>query len=101
MKNNNSYINRFKIGLLKGIKTPTLPKHILDFNQKPLIRLFRVIGGVSTILIVTNNLKILGNGVLYLIGFSFCFLFSWMLIIYLIYLTFHRIKHIYKLFKNK
>ena len=47
---------RFFIGAKKGICTPTLPNHIIMLNNNPFIRIFRVLGGISILLILTHRL---------------------------------------------
>ena len=40
------------IGAKKEINTPTLPDHILKFQSNPLIRIFRVLGVLSVIILL-------------------------------------------------
>ena len=92
---------RLLIGAKKGILTPNLPSHILKIHNSVLIRIFRFLGGLSTILIVSNKLSILGNGILYISALYICFIITTLFSIYLMFLNYHRIKHIYKVLKNK
>lgn len=96
-----SYIKKtkfesLKIGLKKGWKTPTLPKNLLDLQSNPLIRIFRVIGGISALSILTNKINYFNESFLYLAIFI-CIIYS----IYLFYITYYRIKHIFYLLKSK
>ena len=92
--------NSFKIGIKKGWSLPTLPKHLLELNQKPHVRIFRFLGGVSALAIITNRIQILGDGYLFLTTYIFCTILTLTLAVYHIYLSYHRTKHIYKLIKS-
>lgn len=59
MKKNN--FTRIKFGLIKGFTTTNLPKYILEGNKKPLLRIFIVLGGISTLLLITKRFQILGE----------------------------------------
>ncbi len=87
--------SRIFTGLKKGIFTPTVPEHILNIQIHPLVRIFRFLGGVSL-------LYILGRSYLpfNIYGLYFALAFSIMFLIYHIIVTFYRIKHIIKIFKN-
>jgi hypothetical protein len=56
-------LNRVLIGVKKGYSISTLPVHIIEFTNKPLIRIIRFLGGVSFLTILSkshlNYLKIL------------------------------------------
>ena len=86
---------------LKGVKlglfTPTLPKELLNFQQLPLIRLLRVLGGSSLIILLgKNNFNFELH---WLILYVACF-FGLLLIMYHFYMSIHKIKHILKQIKN-
>lgn len=51
---NKNIFARFFIGVKKGIFTP-LPNHIIQLNNNPIIRIFRVLGGISILLILTHR----------------------------------------------
>jgi len=87
-------------GVKKGLFTPTLPDHILALQKNVFIRLLRVIGGISIILILTHRLEYLGSGLLYLIVLCACTFFSLLFSFYLLYINCYRIKHMYKLLKS-
>ena len=75
MSNKLSIFQRLKIGFKKGFLTPTIPENIIVLNKNPLIRILRFLGGLSTILVISHKLEVLGNGLLYDISLYFCFCF--------------------------
>jgi len=99
-------ITRILKGAKKGLFTPTLPDHIIVLNHNPLIRIFRVVGGISTVLILTPRLAYLvllrkaREGLLYSSALALCTIFSSLLGLYLIYITYHRIRHMVNIMKN-
>ena len=97
---NKKIFSRFFIGLKKGILTPTLPNHIILLNNNPIIRIFRVLGGISILLILTHRLDYLGDGLLYLYTLVLCTVLALLFSLYLIFLTYHRIKHMIKVLKS-
>ena len=48
-------IMRFWIGFKKGINTPNLPQEILLFQSKPIIRILRVLGGLSCLSLISHS----------------------------------------------
>lgn len=96
-----SLISRFIIGAKKGLFTPTLPNHIIQLNNNPIIRIFRVLGGISIILVLTHRLDYLGDGLLYSYALVICTGFSLLFSLYLIFLTYHRVKHMIKVLKSE
>lgn len=99
MKNRN-LLYRFLLGIKKGLFTPTIPNHISLLNQKPIIRLFRILGGISTLLILSHRLEHLGDGLLYFPLYLFLLYFSIGLSIYISFIAYHRIIHISKILKS-
>ena len=79
---------------------PNLPLNILELQKNPIIRILRVLGGISIILILTHKLDVLGSGLLYLTALYLCFIISIIFCIYLMYVNFHRIKYMYKVFNS-
>jgi len=71
----------------KGLFTPTLPNHIIQLNNNPFIRIFRVLGGISILLILTHRLDYLGNGLLYFSVLVICIVLAFCFSFYLLYLT--------------
>jgi hypothetical protein len=47
-------LQRFLYGAKLGIKLPLLPKSVDKFHNYPLVRIFRVIGGISIILFLSS-----------------------------------------------
>jgi hypothetical protein len=94
MKKN--FFKRLKIGISKGWNTPTLPQHLLTLQLHPLIRIFRVIGGISILLILTKRVNYFNSFVLYLVV-----LISIFYTFYILYISYYRLRHIYKIMKSK
>jgi hypothetical protein len=100
MKINKVNLSRIYTGIKKGLFTPTLPDHLIRFNNKPIIRIFRVLSGISILLILTKMLYFLGDGLLYFFVLVFCTIFTILFSVYHIFLTYHRIKYIIKVLKS-
>lgn len=79
--------------LLKAFKkvyqTPTLPDHIIEFTNKPLIRIMRFLGGVSFLTILSNS-YLNSHICILLIAMLFATIFT----CYHFYLSYNRYKHI-------
>ena len=88
-------LRRILIGAKKGWNTPTLPNNILEFQMHPLIRILRVLGGISTVLILTKKSLLFPDVFLYIF-----LLFTLMFFIYHIYISYHRVKYMYKTLKS-
>ena len=86
---------RFIIGLKVGWNTPTLPDNILKLQLHPLVRIIRVLGGISTLYLLSNKASQYSIYIFY-----FAFFFFLLFFIYYIYISYHRIKHIYKTLKS-
>jgi len=99
-KNFISVFKRFKLGVKKGIFTPTLPQNIIILQQNVFIRFLRVMGGFSMILIISNRLYSLGTGLLFSICMSICIFFSLIFSLYLFFISYHRIKYMIKVLKS-
>ena len=89
-----TFIERTWIGVKRGLTTPTLSKEMLEFQRKPLIRILRVVGGISFISILNPTYKLHG------IFLYIAFLFSLIFFIYHIYISIHRYRHIKYLIKS-
>ena len=100
MHNKKTIFKRLFLGAKKGFTTPTLPDSILALQKNPLIRIMRVLGGVSMLCIITHKLENLGPGLLYNIALCVCSLFSFIFTFYLMYVNYHRVKFIVKTFKS-
>lgn len=92
-------LQRMFIGLKKGYQTPTLPQNILDLHNHPATRIYRVVSGLSLLLLVNKKVMVYLNPypIIYYsaLAVSFTFLF------YMIYITYHRVRHMYHVLKNK
>lgn len=93
---NTNLFNRLKVGIKKGWTQPTLPDHLIKLQLNPLIRIFRVLGGISLLLILSKKINYFSSLFFY-IAFLIVILYSF----YLFYITFYRIKHIKMILKNK
>lgn len=85
-------------GIYKGWSAPSLPEHILALQSKPIIRIFRVLGGIST-------LALLGRGYLGRFELNGYVLYAtmfiaFMFLLYNFYIGWYRIKYIYKTIKD-
>jgi hypothetical protein len=98
---NKGILVRIYTGVKKGLLTPTLPDHIIKLNNNPIIRLFRVVSGISILLILTKGLSVLGDGLLYFCVLVFCTILAFLFSIYHIFLNYYRIKHIIKVLKSE
>ena len=76
----------------KVYDTPTLPKHMLEFQLHPVIRIIRVLGGISFLLIMGNSRLNNPIWVIY-IALFFNILFT----VYHFYIYYHKVRHIYYL----
>jgi hypothetical protein len=91
----NKSINSIIKGIKKGYSVPTLPNHIIEFTNKPLIRILRFIGGVSFITMMSKSYLHYPLWVLAILTF-----FTLIFTIYHFYLAYHRFKHMRYLFKS-
>jgi hypothetical protein len=88
-------INSIFKGIKKGYQIPTLPNHIIEFTNKPLIRIMRFIGGVSFLTILSKSYLNYHISILFIAMF-FAVIFT----IYHFYLALNRFKHIRFLLKS-
>lgn len=99
--NLNKIISDIILGFKKGMSTPTLPQNTLNFINKPLIRIFRFIGGISfltligrTTLITYFNTNISSELTFILIIITIFF------VIFQLCVTIIRIRHMNKFIKG-
>ena len=90
-----SITQRLFLGIKKGFLTPTLPENILRLNSMVRIRILRVLGGISFIILLSNSYIQSPIIILYLAMFI-----SIIFTLYNFYITYYRIKHIYKVLKS-
>ena len=81
----------------KGLLTPNLPEEILKFQLHPIIRVLRVLGGLSTLFLITDRVQQYSLPIYYYI---IAMIITFMFFIYHMYITYHRIKHIRYLLKS-
>jgi len=62
-------------GFKKGYSIPTLPDHIIEFQNKPLIRIIRFLGGISFLIMLSKSYLHLSVYILYVAMF-FALIFS-------------------------
>ena len=70
---NRTIFSRIMVGVKKGWNTPSLPQHLIELNNKPLIRIMRVLGGISFIMILSesyHNLYILIINIIFVVLFT-------------------------------
>jgi hypothetical protein len=80
---------RILTGFKKANSIPTLPDHIIKLQAHPLIRIFRVIGGVSFITMISYSRLNYPIYLLYLLMFISVFF-----TMYQFYILYHRTRHI-------
>jgi hypothetical protein len=77
-----------------------MPNHVIMLNNNPMIRIFRVLSGISILLILTNRLDCFGDGLLYFYALVLCTVLAFLFGFYLIFLSYHRIKYMIKILKS-
>ena len=93
--NSKTLWQRFLVGIKRGWETDTLPTHLLKLQMHPLIRIFRVLGGISSLGLLSRSIVVLP------LFFQVCVvLFTLIYGIYMFYIFYHRIKHIRKVLKS-
>nr|AVR57734.1 hypothetical protein C0989_000030 [Termitomyces sp. T132]AVR57757.1 hypothetical protein C0989_000031 [Termitomyces sp. T132] len=81
-------------GIHKGWTTPNLPAHILELQDKPLIRILRVLGGISILTLLGRARGLLELNIYFVyIAMIVAFVF----VLYNIYISYHRSCYIYKI----
>ena len=89
------FFNRISTGIQVGWKTPTLLENVIKFKVHPFIRVLRVLGGISTVLVLTKKSLFFPSIFLYV----FLFL-SLSFFIYHTIISYYRIKYMYKTIKS-
>jgi hypothetical protein len=90
-----STLNSLVKGFKKAYSVPTLPDYIIEFTNKPLIRIMRFLGGVSFLTILSKSHLNSHISILFIAMF-----FATIFTIYHFYLSYHRFKHIRYLLKS-
>jgi len=78
-KNKKTLWQRFIIGLKTGWNAPVLPESVANIHVHPFIRIFRVIGGISIITVLTKNHLLL--------FFPFKFIVLFLALLHFIYIS--------------
>ena len=94
--NNKSISSRIWKGIKLGWNLPSLPESVSKFHNHPLVRILRVIGGISIILFLSSP-KWIGNSYLYWIIFTL----AMMHFLYITSISFIKIYYIIHLWRNK
>lgn len=89
-------LEQLKIGIIKGWNTPTLSEDFIKWLNEPQIRIFRVLGGVSYLIMLGGITHITVPFPIYLC----CLFISFTFLIFHFYISYNRIKHIRYLWKN-
>lgn len=100
--NSNTLSSRIIKGLKLGWETNTLPLNYLKFHTHPLVRIFRVIGGVCIVIVVSQKRALLSS-IFTSLPQSISIIISLIAIIHLCYIliiSFIRLRYIHYLFKN-
>jgi hypothetical protein len=96
MENMRKIFKDFMYGVKLGIKLSLLPKSVSIFHNHPLTRIFRVLGGISILLILTK-VDIINKPYVYKIVFALAFL----QFIYIIIISIIKFCYYIYLLKNK
>ena len=94
LTNFNKKCSSIKRGILIGFQTPSLPDNVLNFTNLPIIRIFRVLGGISILLLLSNKLPTKG---FYLVILYLAFFLAVLFFIFQLVLIYYRIIHIIKI----
>lgn len=89
-------LEQLKIGIIKGWNISTLPEDFIKWLNEPHIRIFRVAGGVSYLIMLGGISFIKIPFPIYLC----CLFISFLFLIFHFYISYHRIKHIRYLWVN-
>ena len=96
-KDQKTLLQRMFIGFKKGYQTPTLPQNILDLHNHPVTRVYRVVCGLSLLLLMNKKVVVLLHPIICYAALAVLITF----LFYMFYISYHRIRHIYHLLKNK
>ena len=94
------FLSRTRIGVKKGLFTPNLPPEMLEFQKKPIIRIFRVIGGLSFLTILGRGYASFKLTPIFLVLFIISYFFAVLFFIYHVYISYHRFKYTKYLLKS-
>jgi hypothetical protein len=94
-KDKRTILQRIWLGLKVGWTTPNLPDKIIKFQAHPLIRILRVLGGISTVLVLTKKSLLFPSFFLYIF-----LLLTLVFFIYHTVIAYYRITYMYKIIKS-
>ena len=80
----NTIFQRLLIGIKLGIKLSLLPESVSKFHNYPLTRIFRVLGGISIISLLSGSLLVKESFLFYIVVFLAIFHFMYIIVINLI-----------------
>jgi len=98
VKNKNTIkknLSDLRSGIIKVYKTPTLPDHVQNLNNKFYLRIFRVLGGVCLLLTISKKVFDFNEYIIYLTIFI-----DVLFLIYQFILQIYRIRNIYKILRS-
>ena len=85
-----------KSGIIKVYNTPTLPDHILKFNHNIFVRIFRVLGGICLLLILSKKVFEFNEYIIYIV-----IIINSVFLVYQFILLIYRIRNVYRILKSK
>jgi len=87
-----SIFTRIKSSVIIAYNTPTLPVHMIQLENNIFIRIFRVLGGISVITLLSlRTYSDIANPII----IQFALIFTILFIFYKFYVMYYRIKHVY------
>lgn len=103
MKNKTIY-TRIKIGIMEGISIQQVPNYLKNFDNLILVKIFKILGIISTSYILSSKFNILKTYNIYNLNNEIFYVASFISILYLFYRLFYSfsvVVYTIKLFKNK
>jgi hypothetical protein len=88
-------LSDLKSGVIKVYKTPTLPHHVQNINNRNYMRIFRVLGGVCLLLTISKKVFDFNEYIIYLTIFI-----DVLFLIYQFILQIYRIRNIYRILRS-
>ena len=80
--NQKTIFERLYLAFKEGMSKPTLPENIIAFQKWPIIRIIRVLGGLSLLSIMTRSIDILIGTIFYKISLHVSLFFIFLFILY-------------------
>ena len=101
---NKTILNRIMIGIREGIAMQQVPNFLLHFNNLIWVRIFKILGIISTSVILSNKFHLLKRYNIHDLNYEIFIIASIISILYLSYRIFYHfvsIVYIIKLFTDK